>query len=62
MSNLLPPIPNDKLEEKHIWREWLTSLREKVNIEGTGVTGTITTASLVGKTITIKDGIITEIL
>ena len=57
-ANNLPPIPPDKIAECQPWRDWFTKLFN--NVSG-GYTGTLTTASLVGKTVTIKNGIITSI-
>jgi hypothetical protein len=44
MSDKLQPIPQDKIQEGHPWRDWLFHLREKVNssaLVGSGVTSIV---------------------
>ena len=42
MSNNVPPIPQNKIEETHVWRDWFARLRDTVNA---GTTVTVTSSS-----------------
>ena len=57
-NNSVTPIPPDKIGETQPWRDWFSKI---YNVLSPGYTGTVTTASLVGKTITIKNGVITSV-
>ena len=54
-SNNLPPIPPDQIGENRNWRDWLTKVS---NIISGGYTGSITIS---GTTLTIRNGIITNV-
>jgi len=36
MANLIPPIPNGKIEEGHLWREWFFNLGTYIQVAQVG--------------------------
>jgi hypothetical protein len=59
VNTLVPPIPQNPVAESQAWRDWFRSVGSYVsNAQLTGATGTFTSG---GHTLTITNGIITNI-
>jgi hypothetical protein len=61
----LPPVPRGPIQESFEWRDWFNKLQtitQTANTELlTGVSGTFKTADVPAKTVTVTNGIITDI-
>jgi hypothetical protein len=56
------PVPQNKIEESYVWREWFQKLRNRLVSMPVGVSGTFISADSTPKTITVVNGIITSIV